>query len=992
MRSRRSKSVASSFCLGLLATASVTASSACGGDNSYVVPGGSNHGDASVDATAGDSGAGDGGAKVGPFGTAVPVSGNVSIANLKGPVDVVRDVHGMVHIYATTETDVVRVEGYQLARDRTTQLELLRRTAEGSIAEIGGVAALDQDIAMRTIGLKRVGQEMYDALPAGAEKDWLDAYADGITQFNARLQTGEETLPAAMVGLPVSLLGPWTGADCLAIARYQSFDLSYDIEDEIQVTAYTQAAQKTFSSTATNPDDQKRAGFLVDTLRFDRPDPTTILPAFPNDPGLTGKSPVTKPRVITGSNGTTSVTRPTLSDATLQSLAGYRAGARKAREFLGQFGQVGSNDFIVGANLTANGRPLLANDPHLSLTAPAVFWMVQLHVVSDDPAQALDVEGTAFPGIPGIILGQNEHVAWGATTAYYDVSDSYSETLSADGSSVMFNGQPVALTTAKEIIPLPNGQSYEYDVQIVPQHGPILPNIDPTTHMAIKASGSAVSERWTGGSPTHDLDYVYQLLRAKNVEDARTALRSFGSGAQNWVFADDSGNIFYDSMNQVPIRDKRAFTWNPASFTGTLPIFTLPGDGTAEWTGYVPESFVPHAKNPTAGFIATANNRQVPLPVANDPSSGTLPDGTPIYLGGEYADGYRAGRITSLLQGFITAGHKITPEDLASIQADSRSPFGAALAPSLASALTKAAAEKATPGTHPDLTAIVSDARYSATTMADLSAALTSWASAGYDATSGVDPDTNKAIADDNRASYATLVFNTWLYEMLGHVFGDEVAAMGQTSMWLDPASALVHLETTTPTTLATYDATTGDSILFDDMTTSTVVESRDQRAISALLDAFDYLKTQIAGDPSGYRWGLVHTITFDSLVSAWSTLSIPDGRFPFGYPRHGDCSSVDQSCFLPGTTLATTLPLTSAFKYSEGPSQRFVCDLVSGAPAGNNALPGGEIWDDTSPHFSDEVDNFWRRNLNHPLPFTMADVVTAADTSTPAHITYNSN
>ncbi len=846
MRRRRGAPCAAASLLLL----SLTVVAACGGDDSSVAP------LPSADAGGADATTGDAGTKVAPFGTSVPVSSTKAIANLQGPVDVVRDVHGMVHIYATSETDVVRVEGYQLARDRTAQLELLRRTAEGSIAEIGGAIALDQDIAMRTIGIKRVGQQMYDALAAGSpEKAWLDAYADGISQFNARLQSGAETLPSSMIGLPVTLFGPWTGADCLAIARYQSFDLSYDIEDEVQVTAYTQAAQKTFSATATDPQAQKRSGFLVDTLRFDRPDPTTILPAFPDDPTLMGKRPIPTPRLITPP-ATTTPTRPTLSDSTLTALAGYRAGARKARALLGNFGEVGSNDFIVGANLTANGRPLLANDPHLALTAPAVFWMVQLVVVSDDPAQKLDVEGTAFPGIPGIILGQNEHVAWGATTAYYDVSDSYSETLTADGSSVMFNGAPVALTTAKEIIPLPGGQTYEYDVQIVPQHGPILPNIDPSTHMAIKASGTAVSEKWTGGSPTHDIDYVYQLLRATSVEDARTALRSFGSGAQNWVFADDSGNILYDSMNQVPIRDKRAFTWNPSTFTGTLPLFTLPGDGTAEWTGFVPERYVPHVKNPAVGFVATANNRQVPLPVANDPSSGTLPDGTPIYLGAEYVDGYRAGRITALLNGFVQAGHKITTDDLAGIQGDSRSPFGAALEPAISAALAHAAAEKATPGTHADLTAIVADPRYSAATMTDLTAALASWKTANYDATSGVDPDTNLAIADDNRASYATLVFNVWLTRMLRHVFADEVAAIGQTSFWLDAPSALVYLETAAPTTLATYDATAKDSAIFDDMTTATVTESRDADAIAALLDAFDYLQSHFSGEASTWRWG----------------------------------------------------------------------------------------------------------------------------------------
>jgi penicillin amidase len=256
-----------------------------------------------------------------------------------------------------------------------------------------------------------------------------------------------------------------------------------------------------------------------------------------------------------------------------------------------------------------------------------------------------------------------------------------------------------------------------------------------------------------------------------------------------------------------------------------------------------------------------------------------------------------------------------------------------------------------------------------------------------------VDPDTNQAIADDDRSSYATAVFDTWQFEMLRHVFADEINALGQTSMWLDAPSALVYLETADRTTLATYDATAKDSAIFDDMTTAGVTESRDADALAALLDAYDDLKAHLGGDPSTYRWGQLHGITFESLISAWALLDIPnDGRFSEGYPRHGDCSSVDQSCFLGGHAAPiTALPLINPFAYSEGPSQRFVVDLVSGAPAGANALPGGEIWDDQSPHFADEAFDFWRKNLNHPLPFTMADVIAAADTTTPPHVVYQS-
>jgi penicillin amidase len=179
------------------------------------------------------------------------------------------------------------------------------------------------------------------------------------------------------------------------------------------------------------------------------------------------------------------------------------------------------------------------------------------------------------------------------------------------------------------------------------------------------------------------------------------------------------------------------------------------------------------------------------------------------------------------------------------------------------------------------------------------------------------------------------------------------------------------------PTKLATYDAATKDSALYDDMTT-TAVETRDAQALAALLAAVDYAKAKLGADPSGWRWGKVHTITFEALVSLWGGLSIPpagDATFPHGFPRHGEDWSVDVG----GYSYWMADPKAPDFTYSHGPVQRFVADMQPSGPVLRNVLPGGEVWDNTSPHFRDEAE-LWRRNQTHPVPMTKDAIVPGAD------------
>jgi penicillin G amidase len=903
-----------------------------------------------------------------------PITGHQSITGLKGPVDVMRDKYGTIHIYAQSAEDAFRVQGYQVSKDRTAQLEILRRSATGRLAELFGDQApslIDSDIAIRTVGLGRVGKQMYDALPAGGDlKKWVDAYVDGINQFNVRVNAGQERYPDDMFGLRPTAFAPWTGADVLAVGRFQSFNLGYQADDEISFTQLVEGSRAKFAAGAVDPNLAKRVGFLNDVLRFAPIDATLAMDALPNDTTHTGS-----PRAPGAKAPAAKVQTPRVSAESLAATKGFTDAIKTLRHLLGDKPFTGSNNWVVGPQLSASGHALVASDPHLSLSAPSVFWMVHINV--SDPALPLDFSGLSFPGIPAIILGMNENIAWGATTADYDVTDVYKETLTADGSGVVFNGQPVAFQKIRETIQIAGGTSYDYDVLMVPHHGPIVPNI-AGDHTVKPPLPGPLSVRWTGHQPTHELDSVVKLVQSKSVEDARAAFRDFEVGAQNWVVADTHGDIFYTTQSQIPLRDKRAYTWTPATFSGTLPCLVLPGDGTAEWTGkFLDEAFVPHVKNPKKSYVGTANGDQYGGTLDNDPSNDLLPTNDPIYTACFHDPGFRVGRVHQHIE---SVGHPITVDDMAAFQADARSATGSNLAPKLLATIANAEAEKATPGSHTDLTALVADARYSAALIADVKDALGKWGTdSDYDAAAGVSLDDDTLVTDTKEAtaSKATVVFNAWLVRMTLAVFDDEVNALGTGYGGYDFTRGLLNLMLPAPSTLKTYDATLKDSILFDDLTTTAVVETRDQRALLSLLDALDFLKGKLGADTNGWRWGLLHRIRFSSLVSSWPTLSIPtdtDPVFPNGFPRHGDGYNIDVGGYGFGTTLAAT-----SFHYAHGPTQRFVVEMTPTGPVARNVLPGGEIWDSASAHFKDEAER-WRRNQNRAVPFTRTDVIAAAE------------
>lgn len=908
-------------------------------------------------------------ADFGPLGDRadVPVAERVSVKNLSAPVDVVRDKDGRPHIYASTLADALRVEGYFVAQDRHLQVEFYRRVSEGRLAEIladADASVIDTDITFRNLGLHRVAKKQYDALPAD-QKALLDAFADGVTQYFRALRNREAALPSALFLIPVEAFTDFKGDDALAIARLQSYLLSHDGESDLTNTISFQKLRATFPTDAADPLVAARSGLVAELLRFAPWEKATTTTGYPKGKP-SPKSQIPMPAV------------PALETTT----AGYREAIRKVKAIFAPEG-FGSNNWAMMGSKTASGHAMVASDPHLSLVAPSIFWPVSIDVESNDPNERTKVSGVAFPGIPGIILGHNEHIGWGATVAGYDVTDLYQETLTPDGKAVVFKGQNVPLEMVEEVIQIQAGAPYTYMLPVVPHHGAILPEILPDHTVAkLDPQKGATSSRWTGDEATNELGAVLNLLRAKNVDEAKAALDGFQVGAQNWMIGDTDGNILWTSHAKIPTRDKAAFAWDPATSAGTLPCFILPGGGTAEWTGALADNLVPWEKNPANGFLATANNDPIGESVDNDPSNGTLPDGTPMFLGCAWDIGFREARIQERLGKLAQA----KPEDFSAIQADAKSALGSRLAPSLTLAIDAALEEQKTPGTHPELSSVVADANFDPAVVTKVRDLMNAWRDeSDYEAASGIDPTTNEPLpesgdtAKEARAAQAAVVFNTWFVRLLERTLGDELQFAGRPYVPRDQrAKAILAMCTLDPSTLPTYDPITKESALWDDMATPEK-ESKNERIVRALLDALASMQKELGADIGAYRWGAQHRLRFEAIIPVLGQLSIPptsDQTFPAGFPRHGDNFSVDSCDF----GFSSNLQAAPRYDYDFGPNQRFVVELDPAGPKAWNALPGGAVWDSQSEYFRDQAE-LWRRNETHPVPFSLPDVIAAAAT-----------
>lgn len=552
-------------------------------------------------------------------------TGNIKVAGLKGTVEVIRDANGIPHIYADSAADLFMAQGFIHAQDRFWQMDFWRHTTAGRLSELVGESQVGTDKFLRTIGWRRVAEQEY--AQADAEmKMILESYAAGVNAYIGSRAYADLGLEYSMLALngfdPSQKPEAWSPADSLAWAKAMAWDLGGNMDDEIYRTRVYQLLGA-----------ERAREFLVNA---------------PSD------HPVIVPS-------------PAFSGLKLDNVQAQIEGVRAL--FGNGFGDerrgIGSNNWVVGGSRTTTGEPLLANDPHLGIQMPAIWYLVGLHCRTLTAECPYDVIGYSLAGDPGVIIGHNNRIAWGVTNVNPDVQDLFIEKINpANPNQYEVNGAWVDMTLVKETINVLGGAPVEVTVRYT-RNGPILDEVYDSGDLIkeqLSVSGVqldasyAMALRWTALEPGQIFRAVVHINRAQNWEEFRTALRDWTVPSQNFVYADVDGNIGYQMPSNVPIRAKG---------DGSLPV---PGwTEEYQWQGYIPFEELPYSFNPPQGFIATANQ-----PVMG-------PDYKYLITATGFDMGYRGERINELL----AADDAVSAEDIARIQGDDKNLGAVELLPTL---------------------------------------------------------------------------------------------------------------------------------------------------------------------------------------------------------------------------------------------------------------------------------------------------------------------
>jgi penicillin amidase len=521
------------------------------------------------------------------------LDGVISVPGLSAPVEVLRDARGVPHIRAQSIADAVFAQGYVTAQDRLWQMDLSRRNAEGTLSEIFGNRTLRLDIENRALGLPQVAQRaLAESTPD--ERRLLGSYTRGV---NAYIDSHRDRLPLEFLMMRYQPQ-PWLEIDSVATALNLPTALSQSWETDLMREHVIAKLGK---------------------------DPSSDL--FPD------RSPLDEPVAgVAPSAPAPRTSRANLYFDLLDS-GDYRLPAVDCRlmqaiifdpqAFLAG---LGSNNWVVNGSHTKSSKPLLANDPHITHSIPSVWYMVHLK------APGLDATGVSLPGLPYIIIGHNEHIAWGMTNTAPDVQDLYIESFHPrEPNKYLHNGQWVDADVRDEIIKVRSEPDRHFRV-VVTRHGPIISH----------DGGRNLALQWTLLQPDAVHMPFLKIDEASNWPEFTAALREFKVPMQNCVYADTEGNIGYYAAGLVPIRNKG---------NGAVP---LPGStDDYDWTGFIPFADLPHSFNPPSGMIATANGR-------------VIPDNYPYFITAKWEAPFRTARIFQLLR----EGGAFTPLDMLRIQTD----------------------------------------------------------------------------------------------------------------------------------------------------------------------------------------------------------------------------------------------------------------------------------------------------------------------------------
>ncbi|MCU1321697.1 MAG: peptidase penicillin amidase [Acidobacteriaceae bacterium] len=573
------------------------------------------------------------------------LDGSVSLTGLGAPVTVRRDNHGVPSIQAASLDDLIVAQGFVTAQDRLWQMETLRRHGAGTIAELFGSTALAHDRLQRTLRLRAAADRALTVLPPD-QLHFLELYARGV---NASMEAQRSHLPLEFRLLHVDP-APWTPSDSLLVGLVMFQDLTNSFTTKLSREVLTTRLHPTLLA------DLYPVGSWRDhppaQPQIDLTTPVDKLPEIPLDPSQTGSN----------------AQRDSFDIAALLTL--QKSMTRSDCEGC----IAGSNNWTVSGTHTASGKPLLSNDMHLALSVPGIWYETSLYarMPSGEP---FHVAGVSLPGTPFVIVGHNDHVAWGFTNLGADVQDIFVERFRKTPNGPEFQSPDITwhpVLHHAEIIHVRGGKDVTLDV-LATQHGALETPIISALVIAHPPAGQPTSEgrplalAWTIYDPANVTSPFLGVNSAHDWTSITAAFSTWGGPAQNMVYADDQGHIGYHALGKIPLRGSIV---SPSSLA-PIPVSGL--DPSRQWTGYILFDQLPQVFDPPSGIIATANAR-------------ITPDSYPFPVTLNWAAPYRNERIWKVL----SASQNLTPADMLKLQTDVYSDLDHVVAQRLAYAIDHA--------------------------------------------------------------------------------------------------------------------------------------------------------------------------------------------------------------------------------------------------------------------------------------------------------------
>lgn len=859
--------------------------SGCGDDETTGGSGGS--GASGGNGGAGASGAGGAGGNEGGGGAAP----NIQIEDLTDTVHAVNDDNGFLHLSCATDDDCFATLGYFHAQNRFFFMDFVRNLVRGRLASLvrAGDAVLSQDYENRRFFTTRDGDPLETELYNDASPEvqgHLAAYTKGVNAWLRDMREGKNgatlTTEYDYELIVKENIRDWEPEDSAAIGLYVLNDLSNNSAGEIAMAEELPAFDAWIAADLFSPRPVFNA---FTTTGPEQPAP----PTFPLPPA------------------TPAYAQPSLLHHAKANLALVGSG-----NTIRAPGETGSNNWVVGPNRTANGNALLANDPHLALTNPSIWFAVEIDAKSAGTG-TYHMGGSTFPGLPAFLVGHNESIGWGVTTTYYDLADVYVEQLTPTGDSVVFGKSEVPIIEKEYAFEdSDSGQTLMQTFRWVPHHGPIVAE-DPT---------SAITIKWVGHEGGTDLDAFFELGRAQDVDAAREKLAELASSAaQNFVVIDTDGNIGWFPYAKVPSR--------PFASNVLAPWLPLPGTGEAEWDGVIPPEDLPQLLNPASGVIATANQDMTGASADGD----ILNDGQDMLQAYAKAEGAREERIYQALE---EGGNEHSVETMTAIQGDNYSLYGSVVVPAVLEAAAGA-----------DLTA---DEEAVVDALAD-------WQFTCPTGVDGHDPADSPDVADAEEASESIgcTAFHATLYSIVAAALGDEIAAAG-----VELSSNRWDLHLVVRAIKDPQSVSSGEA-LWDDVSTGVVVETREDTLLKGLTTAASALSD--IGAPNDWRWGRRHTLTLRSIfdnfgISTYNTeaFAAPGGQYTVNVAN-------------PRSRKVPNAGSKWNFQFSSGPSVRFVVEATPEGPRMVYQLPGGADLHRESKFYNNLLPN-WLDNTPIEFPF----------------------